>query len=240
MNLQSAIHFLYPPRCLACGVETAADFALCGACWRETPFVSGLVCECCGTPLPGDDPGEAAYCDACLFAPKPWATGRAALLYDGVARRMVMALKHGDRLDMVAPMAAWMAEKTGDMDISGAIIAPVPLHRRRLFLRRFNQAALLAQGIAKLKGLDCCPDLLQRLKPTVMQEGMSREKRFENQRNAFRIPPGRMHLIADRRVVLVDDVMTSGATLSACAEVCYGAGAELVNVLVLARVARDT
>ncbi len=238
MNLQSAIHFLYPPRCIACGVETTTDFALCGPCWRETAFVSGLVCTCCGCPLPGDDSGEGVLCDSCLAAPLPWVAGRAALLYEGTAQRMVIALKHGDRQELVAPLAAWMADKAGDLDIDGAIIAPVPLHRRRLFTRRFNQAALLAKIIARRKALAWCPDLLKRTKTTAIHKGLSREERFENQRGAFVISANRTHLIDGHKVLLVDDVMTTGATLSACTEACYAAGADLVNVLVLARVAR--
>jgi ComF family protein len=240
VNLQSAIHFLYPPQCLACGAETSADFALCGACWRETPFISGLVCDVCGVPLPGQDTTETAHCDACIAAPRPWGQGRAPLVYDGTARRLILALKHGDRHDIVAPLARWMAQSGRKLCDNDTLIAPVPLHARRLFSRRFNQSALLATQIARDLGLPICPDLLRRHRATRLQEGMTREQRFENLQAAFSVPQNRRAMLHNRTVLIVDDVMTSGATLSGCAKACFDAGAAKVNVLVLARVARDT
>lgn len=240
MKLQSAIRVLYPPQCLVCGVDASVDFALCADCWREMPFVTGLVCDICGTPLPGEDTGEPAQCDSCLMAPKPWVRGRAALLYDGTARRMVLALKHGDRQDLVRPMARWMANQTRLLAKDAPLLAPVPLHRTRLFTRRFNQSALLTKTLAGMCDLNWCPDLITRLRATRLQEGMTREERHENQRQAFKVPDNRKALILDRSVLLIDDVMTSGATLSACTEACYAAGAASVTVQVLARVARNT
>lgn len=241
MNLQSAIHFLYPPQCLSCGVETSADFALCGKCWREAPFITGLICDACGLPLPGEYSNaseDIAHCDACIMAPRPWAKGRAAFLYEGMARRLVLALKHGDRQELVRPMARWMVQSGRQLCQSDTLIAPVPLHSRRLFSRRFNQSALLANQISQALGLDFCPDLLTRNRATMLQEGMTLKQRFENQKAAFQVTKKWHAQIQSRSVLLIDDVMTSGATLSGCAEVCLAAGAEEVNVLVLARVAR--
>lgn len=204
------------------------------------PFIGGLVCDSCGVPLPGEQHEMAAVCDSCLAAPKPWAQGRAALLYEGTARRMVLGLKHGDRHDMVRPLASWMAARAGGLISADTLVAPVPLHWRRMLSRRFNQAAMLAKAVAQKHNVDFCPDLLLRNRATVMQEGMTREERFENQRRAFQVPPKRVQQIAGKTVLLVDDVMTSGATLGSCTEACYAANAKLVNVLVLARVARDT
>jgi ComF family protein len=240
VNLQSAIRFLYPPQCLACGSETTSEFALCGACWGNTPFISGLVCDACSLPLPGEGAGDTEYCDACLIAPRPWGRGRAVMRYDGTARRLVLALKYGDRLDLARPMAMWFLPLMQEIKASDHLLAPVPLHPRRLFFRRFNQAALLAEQLGKLCGLACCPDLLRRNRATRRQDGMSREDRFENQRQAFSVPEARKWRVQGRNILLIDDVMTSGATLSACTEACFAAGAVEVNVLVLARVARDT
>jgi len=239
VKLQSAIHFLFPPQCLCCGVETTSDFALCGACWRDTTFVSGLVCDACSIPLPGDTVGQAELCDACIIAPHPWTKGRAAVIYNGSARRMILGLKHGDRLELAQSMAGWMADAGKDLAIAGSLVAPVPLFWRRFLKRRYNQASLLAEKIARIKRADYCPDLLTRLRATRMQEGMTRLERQENQRDAFAVTRRHAGKITGRTVLLIDDVMTSGATLAACSEACFAAGASDVNVLVLARVARD-
>jgi len=237
--MQSVIHFLYPPRCLSCGTETTEDFGLCGSCWADTPFVSGLVCDSCGTPLPGDNPDEIAHCDACINSPMPWQRGRAALVYEGNARNMILALKHGDRLDMVRAMAGWMVQKARALPLDNVIVAPVPLHRWRLLRRRYNQAAVLALEIAKRGDLPCCPDLVQRRRPTSGQGGLGRIARFRRQKEAFCVPENRRLRLQGKRVLMVDDVMTTGATLAACTEACLAAGAKEVNILVLARVASD-
>lgn len=125
-------------------------------------FITGLACDACGVPLPGENKDEVAHCDSCLIAPRPWAQGRAALLYEGMARRLVLSLKHGDRQDLVIPMARWMAKKSRDLAAENAVIAPVPLHWWRMFRRRYNQSALLAKRIAGERGFDFCPDLLLR------------------------------------------------------------------------------
>jgi len=244
LNLQSAMHFLYPPQCLSCGEETSADFALCAECWREAAFINGLVCDVCGIPLPGEPLSEEAeehpFCDDCLARPKPWDRGRAALLYQGTARRMVMGLKHRDRQELASPMAMWLKQAGQGLFSSDTLVAPVPLHRHRFFTRRFNQSALLAAQFAKLCNLSHCPDLLKRHKATRIQESMTLPERYENLSQAISVPSGHLAQISRRPILLIDDVMTSGATLSACAEACKSADAAEVNVLVLARVARDT
>ena len=114
-RVQTLLHVIYPSRCVGCGVLVEGDFGLCGSCWRETPFITGLSCDTCGVPLLGEDVGEFAHCDACLTASRPWEKGRSVLVYEGMARQLVLRLKHGDRTDMVRPAVGWMAGKAREL-----------------------------------------------------------------------------------------------------------------------------
>ncbi|MFN4170991.1 MAG: double zinc ribbon domain-containing protein [Pseudorhodobacter sp.] len=239
MGLQAVLRMIYPPQCLGCGEIVTSDFGLCGACWRQTSFINGLVCDTCGTPLPGEEPGHAVHCDDCLSIARPWSQGRAALIYRDMGRKLVLRLKHGDRHDIVRPAAVWMHRAAEPLLKPGMIVAPVPLHWTRLLRRRFNQSALLSAALARLAGLDHCPDLLLRARRTGSQEGRGREARFGNLAEAIRVHPRRKARMEGRAVLLVDDVMTSGATLTACAETCLAAGASDVTTVVMARVAKD-
>jgi ComF family protein len=239
MGIESALRLVFPPACASCGAPVAEEFGLCPACWRETGFIGGLVCDRCGTPLPGEDEGRAEYCDDCLTIARPWERGRAAILYRDRGRQMVLALKHGDRLDLVRPMAGWLASAARPILVPDMLVAPVPLHWMRLFRRRYNQSALLSRAVARMLGLDHCPDLLIRARKTDSQEGKDRDTRFRNLQGAIRAHPRRRARLAGRHVLIVDDVMTSGATFAAAADACLAAGAAHVSVLALARVAKD-
>lgn len=239
MGLQAILHMVYPPQCLGCDELVTSDFGLCGKCWRQTPFISGLVCDSCGVPLLGEEGGAAVHCDDCMTLARPWSRGRAALLYKDHGRKMVLQLKHGDRLDLVKPAGAWLLRAARPILQPDMLVAPVPLHWFRLLRRRYNQSALLSGSLAKLAGLDHCPDLLQRRRATASQGGRDRHSRFENMEGAITAHPRRLDQMKGRHVLLVDDVMTSGATLAVAADACLGAGAAEVSVLVLARVAKD-
>jgi ComF family protein len=237
--MQAALHMLYPPQCISCGEKVTSDFGLCGDCWRETAFIAGLACDRCGVPLPGGAADEVAVCDDCMAIARPWGQGRSVLIYRDNGRSLVLALKHGDRMDLARPAAEWLLQAARPVIRPGMLVVPVPLHWFRLFRRKYNQAALLSKGLAVLAGLDHCPDALVRRRTTGTQEGRTRDGRFENMADAFRVPKPRVTLVEDRQVLLVDDVMTSGATFAAATEALFAAGARSVDVVSLARVAKD-
>ncbi len=237
-KLQTALHVVFPPRCVGCGVFVDTDFQLCGSCWVKTPFITGLVCDHCGVPLPGSAV-DSVLCDDCMQTPRPWTAGRAALLYQDTARRMVLGLKHGGRLDVARASVGWLERAAQDLLRPDMVIVPIPLHWSRLFKRTFNQSAVLASALARRTGHDFYPDILVRHKRTAALDHKSVVDRFAVLENAMYVPTKKHDLIKGRPVLLVDDVMTSGATFTAATHSCYAAGASDVFVLSLARVAKD-
>ncbi len=239
MRMQSVIRAVYPAQCVSCDAQTADDHGLCGICWRDTQFIHGLTCDACGTPLMDRGAGPL-HCDDCMTIARPWVQGRSALVYDGIARRMVLNLKHGDRTDLALPAAKWMLHAGRHIVSTGMIVVPVPVHWTRLVARRYNQAALLSRLIAR--GLDGIhvPDALVRRVRTTKMEAVGRDARFAALHGALTHNPRRAPLLAGREVLIVDDVMTSGATLTAATEAAYAAGADRVCMLTLARVVKET
>ncbi|WP_179381513.1 ComF family protein [Jannaschia marina] len=227
---------LYPPTCLMCDARVQEVGGLCPDCWRETPFLSGATCDLCGTDLPGEGKGPM-HCDDCLREGRPWAEGRAALRYGGLARRFVLSLKHGDRTELARGAAAWMHRRARDVLTPETLLLPVPIHRWRLLKRRYNQSALLAQELARLSGCPWDPLALTRTRHTPPQDSRSASGRHLNVAGSISV--ARPEAIRGRHVALVDDVMTSGATLTACAEALAPAQPSRISVLLLARVAKD-
>ncbi|SDF90975.1 comF family protein [Limimonas halophila] len=229
-----AVDVVLPPRCLACGAIVQESGTLCGPCWRELTFLTDPMCARCGFPFEVAPAGEP-LCGACIARPPRFAHARAALAYDSGSRGLVTAFKHADRTDAARAFAAWMARVSADLPRPGAVV-PVPLHRRRLLRRRYNQSALLARELSRCLGVPAVPDGLVRARDTASQGDLSPAARRRNVAGAFAAHPKRVQHLRGQRVLLVDDVFTTGATVEACARVLERAGAEGVDVVTLARV----
>ena len=225
-----------PPRCLTCDATVEAPGRLCTACFRATGFVTEPCCDRCGTPFRHvGQGGLARHCTQCTLEPPPWTRGRAALRYDEQSRRIILPLKHADRVDVAPALARHMARAGAPLLQSADVLVPVPLHRRRLLARRYNQSALLAQAIGRVAGRPVIPDALQRTRPTASLGEKTRKERAETVAGAFVVRPSRFGVLAGRTVLLIDDVLTTGATAGACTRALLAAGVSRVDLLVGAR-----
>jgi len=235
---RSVLDLFYPPLCIVCREPVSDPGSLCPDCWRTLHFLDGPACAACGLPFE-IDPGGETLCAACLTHPPAFDKARAILRYDDASRKPVLALKHADRLDLVPAFGRWL-ERTGREFIAQSdLIVPVPLHRFRLWSRRYNQSAELARVLSRLAGVPADPMALARVRPTPSQGQMpSASARRRNVRGAFAVPENRRSTVAGKRILLVDDVLTTGATANACAKALKRAGAQKVFVVALARVVR--
>lgn len=232
------LDFVFPPLCAECRAPVARAHHLCGACWTRIVFISDPVCALCGFPF-AFDAGPRTLCAACQLRPPSFDRARALMRYDAASRDPILAFKRADRLDLVPAFARWLAGAGRELIEDADILVPVPLHRWRLWRRRFNQSALLAQALGKLAGkpVDCL--VLARARATASQGDMpSASARRRNVRGAFRVAGPRAECIRGRTVLLIDDVLTTGATVEACARALKRGGAARVLVLALARVVR--
>lgn len=226
-----------PPQCLACDALVSEPGALCHSCWDGAAFVSSPFCSACGVPFAFDH-GPEALCGACVRDRPVFERARAVFLYNDVSRDLVTGLKYRDRTHGAPAFGRWLARAGAELVGEADLIVPVPLHRLRLWRRRFNQSALLAQALAREVGAPekFAPDLLRRTRATPTQGGLNASQRRRNVRGAFVAGPRNIDNLQGKRVLLIDDVYTTGSTLTACTTALLKGGASRVDALVLARV----
>ena len=232
------LDFVLPPACLGCDAPVDAPGRLCADCWPKIGFISAPQCACCGLPFELPVPA-GTRCGGCIAHPPPFTVARAAARYGGPMRELLLRFKHADRLDLAPSLARLMAQAGADALTGADALVPVPLHWRRRLTRRYNQSAELARAISRLAGVPVLPQALVRARPTPPQGRLGRLARLRNVAGAFTVPAGAKAAIAGRHFVLVDDVLTTGATVYACARVLKAAGAARVDVLTAARVIHD-
>ncbi|HEY2007496.1 MAG TPA: ComF family protein [Rhizomicrobium sp.] len=232
---KTLLDLLFPPLCIGCRAPVA-DSGFCAGCWSRLSFLDGPACACCGLPFPVALEGEN-LCAACLVRPPAFDRARAILAYDEHSRAAILALKHADRLELVPGFARWLARSGRSLIAESDVIMPVPLHRSRLWQRRYNQSAEMARRLARDWNLAFDPFALVRSRATLSQGAMASPKaRRRNVLSAFKVPD--TSRVAGKRVLLLDDVLTTGATVEACARALKRAGAARVHVLALARVVK--
>lgn len=229
---RATVDAMLPPRCLVCRTGVDAQGALCVACWSRLTFIAGPVCACCGLPF-AHEIAPGALCGACARRQPAFDRARAALVYDEASRGLILGFKHGDRTEAAPALARWLIRAGPDLIAAADLIAPVPLHRSRLLSRRYNQAALIVNAIDPARSV---PDLLERRRRTPSQGGLNARERRLNVRGAFGLRPRHAERVAGRRILLIDDVHTTGATLEACARTLKRGGAVAVDTLCVARV----
>jgi ComF family protein len=231
---RAALDIALPTLCVACR-EPVAGEGVCAACWAQLSFIAPPFCPKLGIPFVYD-PGPGLLSMQAIADPPAYVRARAAVRYDEVAKTLVHALKYQDRTDLAPTMGRWMARAGQELLDEADCLVPVPLHWRRGWSRRYNQSGALARVISLHSGVTVAGNALRRVRPTRQQIGLSRSERETNVQGAFKVAEDRKADIQGRRVVLVDDVLTSGATTDACARALLRAKAAQVDVLVFARV----
>ena len=233
---RGALDLLLPPVCMACRKPVERTHALCPSCWSRLRPIERPYCERLGIPF-GYDLGPGALSAEAIASPPVYDRARAAVLFDDVARDLVHGLKYHDRTELARLMGRMTARAGRDLTADADVIVPLPLHSSRLFTRKFNQAALIAREVGRESGVMVDVEALRRIRATKPQVGLSETERLENVRGAFRVAEAHRAMIEGRKVVLVDDVLTTGATVSAATRALKRARAARVDVLTFARVA---
>ncbi len=230
--LQAVLDFTLPPRCLSCSKLVSEHGNICPECFGEFKIIGKHQCHCCGLPFEFDM-GEEARCKFCIAEKPKFRQVRAFCYYEGTGRKLAIKLKFGDGTYLAPHISRLMANSYDEALAKADIISPIPLHFRRKLGRKYNQAGLLAKNIAKARNIDYQPLLLKRVRHTKSQTRLNRENRQKNVENAFAATHGSLK---GKTILLVDDVMTTGATMNECAKVLRKAGAHKVYGIVFARV----
>jgi ComF family protein len=235
---RAVLDVLFPPLCIACRAAVGDPGSLCAKCWSAISFLDEPMCECCGLPFE-IDPGPGTLCGACQARPPAFDKARSVMRYDDASKASILALKHADRLELAPGLSRWLVRAGRPLLEAADMIVPVPLHRSRLWWRRYNQSAELARAVGRVTGKPLEPLALVRRRATPSQGAMASAKaRRRNMLGAFAISSAGAAAVKGSNVLLVDDVMTTGATVEACARALKRAGASHVAVLTLARVVR--
>lgn len=228
------INLLFPPRCLTCGEWVDDVGGLCAPCWGQITFLRDPACSICGYPFDYEI-GDDALCPGCIAAKPAYSHARAVFAYDDSSRKLITGFKYGDKTHAAPILANWMVSRGQSILNEADILIPVPLHWRRLFTRRYNQSALLTQQLGQITGKNILLDGLARTKHNPPQASLSLKERKKNVQGAFTVPTKHRNRLNSKHIILIDDVMTTGATVNACCKALKRAGAGEVSVLTLAR-----
>lgn len=227
---------ILPFTCYSCNKPVHAPLSFCSQCWQGLDIIQAPCCDICGWPFDFEQHG-VTNCASCAHTVPPYARARAAVRYNDMAKQLILRLKYGDQEELVPLMAAFMARKLNQLQVQDPVFVPVPLHYFRLIKRRFNQSALIAKALAKSHG-EFAPQVLKRRKHTATQGHKTRKQRLDNVKSVFALYKPKA--VVGRDIVLVDDVLTTGATAHECCKALNRSGARSVNVLTFAKVIRPT
>lgn len=236
--LNFIIDTIFPPQCDSCGTLLNSNAGLCHKCWSDIDFIEDPKCRICGMPFEYDM-GENVLCASCIQKTPPFDKARSVCKYNDVSRKLVTGFKFHDRIHMNNHLAKWMLRISDELLNESDIIIPVPLHRIRLWKRKYNQSALLAMSVSKMSDKPVIYDFLIRKKNTKAQSGLTFAQRQKNVKGAFILNPKYSSIINEKNILIVDDVMTTGATVLACAKILKRSGAKSVNILTFARTLKD-
>lgn len=234
--IKDGVDLILPPRCPLSGDVVDSQGMISAKVWGGLDFIAQPYCQICGIPF---DFESGIICMDCLDSPAPFRSARSALIYNNASRDLILGFKHGDKTHMVKSFVSWLKKSGANMLKEADYIIPVPLHRWRLLARRYNQAALMGKALSSDLGIEHLPMALQRIRSTPSQGHLGIDERIENVKKAFAVNKKYKNLLKDKKIILIDDVYTSGATVKECSMVLIKSGVREVNILTLARVLRS-